>query len=259
MRVLGLDPVVFWRALHALGSRISLGEAIDGWTQDTVGDLVTVLEEVAHPDAESALAGAGLFVPHETGVDLTEELLSAARRFCAAHVIDADELEAMIRYRRSVRAAVELYFEEHTSIDALVESCAESFRIRGGLPDVAAVTAERYLRRLFTRHVLSRQGLLALLEHRLRLAAAERGFADPEERARTRRSARPTRAMTGRRAWALEVMGLEEEMLAADTLRERYRQMMMRHHPDVDPSGLERCKDVNVAYSYLIAELVGGE
>jgi hypothetical protein len=29
---------------------------------------------------------------------------------------------------------------------------------------------------------------------------------------------------------------------------------MMRHHPDVDPSGLERCKDVNVAYSLLIEE-----
>ena len=28
---------------------------------------------------------------------------------------------------------------------------------------------------------------------------------------------------------------------------------MMRHHPDVDPSGLERCKDVNVAYTLLIA------
>jgi hypothetical protein len=28
---------------------------------------------------------------------------------------------------------------------------------------------------------------------------------------------------------------------------------MMMHHPDVDPSGLERCKDVNVAYSLLIA------
>ena len=31
--------------------------------------------------------------------------------------------------------------------------------------------------------------------------------------------------------------------------------MMMRHHPDVDPSGLERCKDVNVAYSLLIGEV----
>ena len=39
----------------------------------------------------------------------------------------------------------------------------------------------------------------------------------------------------------------------ADALRTRYRQLMMRHHPDVDPSGLERCKDVNVAYALLIA------
>ena len=41
----------------------------------------------------------------------------------------------------------------------------------------------------------------------------------------------------------------------SDALRTRYRQLMMRHHPDVDPSGLERCKDVNVAYALLIAEV----
>ncbi|HEY9595228.1 MAG TPA: J domain-containing protein, partial [Spirochaetia bacterium] len=140
-----------------------------------------------------------------------------------------------------------------------VAACAESFRTRGGLPDVAAITAERYLRRLFARHVLSRQGLLALLEHRLRLTAAERGFTDPEERVRARRTAGPARTAPSRRAWALGVMELEEEMLEADALRERYRQMMMRHHPDVDPAGLERCKDVNVAYSFLIAELVSGK
>jgi hypothetical protein len=30
---------------------------------------------------------------------------------------------------------------------------------------------------------------------------------------------------------------------------------MMRHHPDVDPTGLEKCKDVNAAYALLISEL----
>jgi len=44
----------------------------------------------------------------------------------------------------------------------------------------------------------------------------------------------------------------------ADALRARYRQLMMRYHPDVDPSGLERCKDVNAAYSVLIAGAAGG-
>jgi hypothetical protein len=269
MRVLGVEPVVFWRALHAVGARISFSDAIDGWTQDTVGDLVTFLEEVLGHDAEDALTRAGLFVPHALGIELTEDLLTSARRFCAGHEIHGEELEAMIRYRRTVRGAVELYCGEYANLDALVEVCAESFRIRKNLPEIAEATAARYLRRMFTAHVLSREGLLALLAHRLRHAAAEKGFVDPDERPRGSHSAGGARGggSTGgggdtprgtsyRRAWALRVMGLEESACDAGALRERYRAMMMRYHPDVDPAGLERCKDVNVAYSLLISEAI---
>ena len=210
-------------------------------------------------------------MPHTLGIELTEDLLSSARRFCPGHEVQGEELEAMIRYKRTVRGAVELYFGEHTDLEALLEGCAESFQVRKGLPEIAAATAARYLRRMFTCHVLSREGLLALLAHRLRLAAAERGFTDPEERPRGAHSAGGARGggSTGgggetprgssyRRAWALRVMGLDESSCDAVALRERYRAMMMRYHPDVDPAGLERCKDVNVAYSLLIAGAVSG-
>jgi DnaJ-class molecular chaperone len=60
-----------------------------------------------------------------------------------------------------------------------------------------------------------------------------------------------------RRAWARRIMGIEQEEITAEALRARYRVLMMRYHPDADPSGLERCKDVNVAYSLLIAEVAG--
>jgi DnaJ-class molecular chaperone len=49
-------------------------------------------------------------------------------------------------------------------------------------------------------------------------------------------------------------MGIGGLAVTPEDLRARYRTLMMRHHPDVDPSGLERCKDVNVAYSLLIRE-----
>jgi hypothetical protein len=85
------------------------------------------------------------------------------------------------------------------------------------------------------------------------------GFVDPEERIRTGSSreradsqSRGGMRRKGGRAWAIEVMGLEEETLDGEALRARYRYLMMRHHPDVDPAGLERCKDVNVAYSLLM-------
>jgi hypothetical protein len=251
-RLLGVDLVSFWREANDLRRRISFGDAIDGFSQDTVGDLVTLLERLVGPSAEEALVRAGLFLPHRLGVELAERLQRACRAFAASHEVRSDDLEGMIRHAGSVRAAVGFYLETYADLGGVIAQCAEAFRCEEGLPPVARATAERWLRHLFAKHVLERRSLFTLLEQRLRLAAARAGHVDPEPRERAEAAA-PRRP--ARRAWALRVMGFVGaggDPDAAD-LRVRYRQLMMRHHPDVDPSSLERCKDVNVAYALLIS------
>ena len=54
-------------------------------------------------------------------------------------------------------------------------------------------------------------------------------------------------------------MGLPAGPVAFDELRRRYRELIMRYHPDVNPSGLERCKDITAAYSFLAARAEEGE
>ena len=97
--------------------------------------------------------------------------------------------------------------------------------------------------------------ILVGLEERIRIAAAQMGFIDPEDRPRGGQEEMPNASREpARRAWARKVMGFGQAPLSAEDLRARYRQLMMRHHPDADPAGLEKCKDVNVAYSLLISE-----
>jgi hypothetical protein len=254
--LLAVDRAQFWRSAYAVRDRIAFGDAIDGWSYDTVGDLITVLEKIMGPAAEQEMARAGLFLPHEWGVELTEDLLSRARRFSAGHDIRGEEWAAMLRYTSSVSGALQIYFGEYIAVDGLVAGCAESYQALRDLPEIAAATATLYIKKLFARHILETRALFALLEERLRAAAVELGFMDMDERARAR--TRPTREREpARRAWARRVMGVEQEEMSAEALRARYRLLMMRYHPDADPSGLERCKDVNVAYSLLIAEVAG--
>lgn len=253
--LLGVDPVRFWRTVHDVRDKIGFADAIDGWTQDTVGDLVTVLEALYGREAEEAMTRAGLFMPWTLGVDLIEELLFRARRLSAAHELREDELEAMLRHTGSVRKAIDIYLDAHVDLAALVDGCAESFRVLRDLPAEGASTAAAWLRRMFTRHVLDSRSLLVGLEERIRIAAARLGFIDPEDRPRGGRDgSHPVSRDDARRAWARKVMGLSPAAVSAEELRARYRQLMMRHHPDVDHAGLEKCKDVNVAYSLLIAE-----
>jgi hypothetical protein len=252
--LLAVDPVTFWRAVHGVRDRIDFADAIDGWTQDTMGDLVTVLESLYGASAEAELTRAGLFLPWSTGVGLIEELLFQGRRLAAAHDIRADELESMLRHTGSVRKAVGIYLDTYVDVETLIDECAETFRVLRDLPPVGGATAASWLRRMFVRHVVDPQGLVAGLQERLRLAAAQMGYIDPEERARTREPDGRADGESPRRAWARKVMGFPQPTFSAESLRARYRELMMRHHPDADPAGLERCKDVNVAYSLLIVE-----
>jgi hypothetical protein len=257
--VLGLDQVPFWRAVHAVRDRISFTDAIDGWTHESAGDLVTVLEGLVGGAPEDDLTRAGLFMPYKLGVALIEELHFRARRLAAGHEVREEELGAMIRHAGSVRAAIGIYLEAHVDLESLVDGCAESFRVLQGLPPRGRATAARFLQWMFARHVLDRRALLAGLEERLRLAAATMGFVDAEDRARRSGSERAEGGrISARRAWALRIMSLSRDGYTAEELRASYRTLMMRHHPDKDPGGLERCKDVNAAYAFLTGEAAPG-
>jgi hypothetical protein len=123
--ILQVPPVPFWRAVHEQRARIAFSDAVDGFSQDTVGDLVTVLESLGSA-AEEAFSRAGLFVPHEMGVELTESLLTNAARFAAAHELRTEEFAAMLRHAGGVRGAISIYLGEHVDREALIEGCARA-------------------------------------------------------------------------------------------------------------------------------------
>jgi hypothetical protein len=254
--LLGSEPVSFWRAVAGVRDRIDFSGAIDGWTQDSVGDLVTVLERLLGKAAEEEMTRAGLFLPYTLGVELTEEVLFRARRLAAGHEVREEELAAMLRHTGSVRAAIGIYLGEYVDLDGLFGRCVETLLAFHGLPPRGKATARRYLDTMLERHVLESRGLLVGLEERLRLAAARLGYVDPEDQPRERHE-QETGALRrrDRRAWAQRVMGLDGARCSVGDLRLLYRKLMMRHHPDADPSGLERCKDINAAYALLISDL----
>jgi hypothetical protein len=251
---LGIDPVPFWRAVHALRNKIGFSEAVDGFSQDRVGDLVTVLERVAGPQTEEALTRAGLFLPHPLRVELMEELFSRTERFASAHSPREDELVAMLAFAGSVSDAIGIYFGEHVDFDALIDECAGSFAAAKGIPAIGAFTAARCLRDFVRRHLIEKRSLFYGLERRLRLAARRMGYRDAGVEGTTGEASESDgRTGVSRVVWAKAVMGLPSAPIVEETLRRRYRELMKRYHPDVNPAGLERCKDINAAYAVLMS------
>lgn len=256
----GLDPAEFWRSAHVLRDRIGFCDAVDGFTQDTVGDLVTIMERIFGPAAEEALSRAGAFMPHPLRLGLMGELFSRAEAFVASHEISNDELASMIRFAGSIGRALPIYMEVHADPGQLIKESAEAFTESRGIPEAGRFTAARFLRELFSRHIVDTRALFAGLERRLREAARRLGFADPQEEGRAGGGSREEDAGgSDRRTWARRVLGLPSAPVPFDMLRRRYRELIMRFHPDVNPSGLERCKDITAAYSALASRPEEGE
>jgi hypothetical protein len=255
---LEVDSVPFWRAVHASRDRIGFAEAVDGFSQDSAGDLVTVLERFYGPQAEQALIRAGLFLPHELRIELMEELYSLVERSTSEHRIGEDELAAMIGFAGSVGGAIPIYLGEHADLDALIDECAAAFAAARGMPSVGRVTAARCLGDFVRRHLIEKRTLFAGLERRLRHAARRLGYPDTEAEDWAAGSGPGERAAPARTGWALGVLGLSGAPLRIGVLRRRYRELMKRFHPDVNPSGLERCKDINAAYALLLSQAEQG-
>jgi hypothetical protein len=249
---LGVAPVDYWRAVHGLRDRVGMFDAVDGFTHDSVGDLVTIAESLFGPRAEQAMVRSGVFIPHPHRVDLLADLFSRAESFVSAHEIRDEELMAMTRFAGSFAGALRIYLDEYGDPSPLVAQAAEAFAASRGYGEPGRASAARFLRELFSRHVVDRRALFAGLERKLREAAVRLGFADQQEE--DRRENRPA----GRLAWARGVFGLPTGPVGYAELRRRYRELIMRFHPDVNPAGLERCKDITAAYSLLAARTEKG-
>ncbi len=250
------DPVDLYRAVYATGH-----VSVDRFGPENAGDLLALLEELTGRDYGPEFREAGLFLSHDDRLDLTERFVRVVRRAVVLHVPEPETFRAMLREFRRFDRARFVYLSTFFDADRLVGQCADEYL---ELREAAALrfTVESYLRRLLQRHIVDLEDLAPALLEILRTVARHegmlpRGRADAEFERENRRpgAQRPHRAAS--RAEALRVLGFASEPTRTE-IRDRYRSLMRRYHPDVNPNGLERAKLINNAYAVLINASAAG-
>ena len=250
--LLGVDTAEFYRTIYGIRDKIHLYDAIDVFTADNVGDLVTILECFHGPAAEAALSGAGVFLPHESRVELTECFLATVQQAVRRHKVRYQDFEGMLSAVGDFGRAFRIYIEQAFSIQRLFAQAHERF-FAGRKPDVFACRlSSNYLANLFERHVLSFEGVFCKLTHVLERHAYECGFfservcfedEELDDRHQRRKDIDHAKA----------VMEMDGARMTLELLKRQYKRLMKRYHPDLNPKGLERCKDINNAYALLVA------
>lgn len=261
-RLLGLTPEQYYRAIYGAQMAghplISLALATESFSQASILPLVNLLEHLCGAGTESALERAGIFFSRDQQAELTAQFLGAAANEVGAHRFRADEFTAMLRTFGSAAHARRVYLEHYFDLEALRRRAARRYCAgrEFTIPGLALRNAEGVLRFLFSKHVLRAENLFGALHGAFLAAAAAAGYAD-DARRRARRArldggeggnAAPSAADQARKA-----LGLEPGPLTPERLKSRYKQLMKRFHPDVNPRGLRRCQEITVAYSTLVA------
>jgi hypothetical protein len=226
------------------------------FSHETVGELVTLLESVFGPEAEDQMARAGLFVPHDVSNELVARFWTVAAERVRRHRVDEPTFLAMLETFGTYDEARGVYLGEYFGRDEIIRETARMFVREYPFeePATAAATCRRHLTMLFQRHVLSLRAALLPVTDRLTRIALDHGYLRRREQVHYYSSAgEPSRQDPV--ADGLRLLGLSGARPDRGTLKRRYKELMKRYHPDVNPDGLETCKRINNAYSYLLARI----
>ena len=254
------DAVAFYRALYQTGQ---LGVEVYG--PDNAGELAELMVAITSQPWDRMLRDAGLLLTHEDRIDLTERLVRAITTAIVLHVPEPETFRAMLHDTRRFEEAVRLYCDTFLPIDAIEQRCVSDYLlVRGVEHDTRRAAALRctvgaYLRELFVRHVVELQPLAAALMEILRTVARHEGYLHARrigDGDRTDANARDRgESPVDRRDAALRVLGLGGIRIDERTVRDAYRRLMRRYHPDVNPDGLDMAKRINNAYAEVLGSL----
>lgn len=255
-RILGLTPEQYYREMYAAQMAghplISLDLATERFSQDSVLPLVSLLEHLCGAEAELALERAGIFFSHDQQAEVTAEFLGAAAATVRAHEFQDEDFAAMLRVFGSLARARQTYLDHYFDLDEVRRGAARRYCAAHDftIPELALRNAEGVLRYLFSKHVLRADSIFGSLHDAFLAAAVSAGFADEPPRGERRP---PPYTVDATADQARRAMGLDSEPLTLERIKARYKQLMKRFHPDVNPRGLRRCQEINVAYSTLVA------
>ncbi|MFP4112803.1 MAG: J domain-containing protein [Spirochaetota bacterium] len=248
------DSVDFYRAQYESGQ---VGTDVFG--PDNVGELLLLLDLLTGRDYRGEFRDAGLFLTHDDRVELTERFVRAVRHAVVLHTPEPETFRAMLREFRRYDRAKFAYLRTYFPHQDLVEQCVREYLELRDAPALRATVAA-YLHLLLQRHIVDVEDLAPALMEILRTVARHEGMLpggrthgerDADDAAGGR-STDGTMTEVHDRRQALAVLGIANPQPSKREVRDRYRTLMRKYHPDVNPDGLETAKTLNNAYGLLI-------
>jgi len=249
LAILGVSREELYRSQYAKRKRHGMN--LDGFGPDNVGRLLEMLAEYGYRDAPEHFQRAGVYFSPDLLQEWQEFFLSVTSARLMGHMVDRDELENALSACRNPIDGLDFYCETRFRLEDLVRFASSLFLRKHGIEhhSLSAHTLDNFVLHMYGRRILKREDLFATLRELLIEKGLEWGFLRASD-------VRKTNPLPPDLAMALGSLEMPtDEIPGSDRLKRQYRTLLKRYHPDVNPSGLEKTREINTAYTFVIARM----
>lgn len=253
-RLLGFLPISledYYRFAYSTRNSSSPVHIRDRYGPDAISEIIEILEFAGLTGAGEAFYRAGYYFPEQKLIQWNEFFLSVSMSKMQSHFIDPEFLRLSLSACRNPDDGLDFYAQDQMSMDRLMEFAIPLFLEAETIEDhhLSRSILRTFIEQQIKRRLLIPEDLYAAFFRRLRAFAKKEGFLAEE----TFESGAP---ISGKQWEALCILGFNEKRLPErKALKKRYRELMKKNHPDINPEGSDRTRQINQAYSFLIGEI----
>ncbi|MBX7056428.1 MAG: hypothetical protein K1X75_00070 [Leptospirales bacterium] len=251
LELLGTDRQRYYRFLYS--RRHTPGwseELVDFFGPENVADLVDFAAALGLPGAAAAFQSAGFHFEEERLLEWIEFFQSVSMSRMQSDEIDRDLLETAVAGCQRFSDAAEFYCLSRFDLDEYVRFASGLYLKQLHVQDhhLSRALLHGYLGEQFKRRTMRWEDVCLGLYDRLRQRAEfwEIPIVDADER---RLLLLPPELSAALRE--MEYSG--SELPDREDLKQRYRTLLKKYHPDVNAMGKDRCQAIIAAYAHVIS------
>lgn len=241
----------FYQRMYRQKKKIS--EVKEGFGPDNVQDLIWLFEEKGLRDAGMEFYRAGYYLNQDQLIDWLDFFLSVTMSKMQSTPVDREILETAVHGSRNFHDAVEFYGSSVFEIEELIQSAVSIYIKRSGIEDspMSRHILGSYIQDQMRKRVIRWEDLCLALAEDLKNKAQKWGILERIAAMRQKFS-----ALSEEEVRALKSLGfLDKRMPDLEELKTRYRDLLKKYHPDINPDGLEITRQLNLSYHFLLDRL----
>lgn len=255
LELLESDRESYFRFLYRRRHEPGWSEDIpDNFGPENVRQLIDFSEKLGFDHAAVAFETAGLHFREERLLDWIEFFQSVSLSKMRSESVERELLESAIAGTRRFEDAAEFYCHCKFDLAAYIDFAGALFLKSHHVRDhhLSRALLRRYIEEQLKRRTMRWEDVCLGLHEHLRQAARAFGFT-VSAAAPIPVDDLPAPVIAALRA--LDFAG--DRMPAREELKQRYRSLLKRFHPDVNPEGMARSQTIIAAYAALISEFAG--